>query len=67
MCAQGQKFAERGWSQAAAKMEMAPPSQRFGLPLGVAWAEATASKDYRVAEFLRFRERFIDQTCRGIC
>ena len=42
---------------------MPPTSDRFGA-LGVAWAEVTASKEYRIAEFLRFSDRFIEQTRR---
>ena len=54
----------RGFSQLATKMVIdgRPWASQVGLGLG---DELAASYDARVAEFLRFRERFIDQSRRG--
>uniref|UniRef100_A0A7S0Q257 EF-hand domain-containing protein n=1 Tax=Coccolithus braarudii TaxID=221442 RepID=A0A7S0Q257_9EUKA len=66
-----EKFALRGWNEAARKMEMTALSTKdtYRQPglLG-AWItqeELFASYDTRVAEFLRFRERFIEQNKRA--
>jgi hypothetical protein len=58
-------FERRGWSQRAKRMLLLEEEAAKGSPIKELWYELTKSKEERIAEFLRFRERFLDRSGRA--
>ena len=63
----GQERARMGWGQRARKMRLSGEDKVQGHFWREIWYECTKVKEERIAEFLRFRERFIDQVYVCVC